>query len=60
LKKQQISHNSVVESTLILKCNAKIIIDEELEVTLENKVYPHTYYHHKLSQVHINETLAKV
>jgi hypothetical protein len=31
-----------------------------LEVSLEDKVYPKTYYHHSHDDIQVNETLAKI
>jgi hypothetical protein len=36
------------------------LVNKELAVALENKVYLETYYHHKPSQIYIDETLAKI
>ncbi len=32
----------------------------ELEVTLEDKVYPKTYYNHQLGTIAMDETLTKI
>jgi hypothetical protein len=31
-----------------------------LEISLENKVYPKTYYHHSQANIEVDETLAKI
>jgi hypothetical protein len=36
------------------------VINKKLEVALEDKVYPQTYYHHIQNQIHIDETPTKV
>ncbi len=41
----------IVKPTLIHKSSAKNVFDKELEVNLEDKLYPDTYYNHKPSQV---------
>lgn len=36
------------------------MVNQEPKVVLENRVYPKTYYHHKLSHVQKDETPTKV
>jgi hypothetical protein len=31
-----------------------------LEISLENKVYPKTYYHHRQANIEVDETLANI
>jgi hypothetical protein len=49
-------HGSGVQSTKKKVPNIKY----ELEVVLENKVYPKTYYEHQLGSVAEDETLTKI
>ncbi len=40
--------------------NVGTVLDNKLEVSLEDKVYPKTYYHHMLGRVQIDETPTKI
>jgi hypothetical protein len=48
-----------VEPTLIHKSNVKMVFYKEAKVSLEDKVYLETYYHHKPCQVQIDEIPQK-
>jgi hypothetical protein len=52
--------NFGVKNKINYKIDYDIIISKELVVTFECKVYLEAYYHHKLGQIKIDETLMKV
>jgi hypothetical protein len=49
-----------VEPSCNFRSSAKTTLDKRPQVSLEDKVYLETYYHHTPCQVQIDETLAKV
>ncbi len=59
LKKITKTIDSKAEPSCNFKSSAKTVVDKRPEVSLEDKVYLETYYHHTPCQVQIDETLAK-
>ncbi len=60
IKKTTKTIDAKVEPFCSFRSSAKIALDNKLEVNLEDKVYPETYYHHTSCQMQVDETPAKV
>jgi hypothetical protein len=52
--------NSRGEPSYNLRISIENVIDKKPKVSVEDKVYPETYYHHTSGQVQVNETPTKV
>jgi hypothetical protein len=61
---ERITNTSDFGVVLKLEVNHKVlpktIVDQELKVALEDNVYLETYYHHRVGQIRINKTPAKI
>jgi uncharacterized membrane protein len=56
--KQRTSDQRITEVVLSTKKLKDFYV--KLEVSLEDKVYPKTYYHHSQANIKMDETLAKI
>ncbi len=55
---QERSHQGVVKVVISTINTTKLHV--RLQISLEDKVYPETYYHHNQADIKVDETVAKV
>jgi hypothetical protein len=57
-REQRISYQGIAK--LVASTKQKKEFNVKLEISLEDKVYPKTYYHHNQANIEVDETIVKI